>query len=141
MSVEKSPQELVSTPALLLIINGALGVLLQLWSIGMSFVGSKQELDASMFPGMEPEMADMFVNLGNSMQGGGGLLMNVVFLGIAGFILFGGLKMKSLESHGLAMAAAIVSIVPCFACCCLGIPAGIWSLIVLMKPEVKAGFQ
>jgi hypothetical protein len=40
------------------------------------------------------------------------------------------------------MTAAILALVPCTSPCCLaGIPAGIWALVVLAKPEVKAGFH
>jgi TRAP-type uncharacterized transport system fused permease subunit len=56
--------------------------------------------------------------------------------------LVGGLKMKGLQSHGLAMMASILAVIPCLSpCCLLGIPFGIWSLMVLSKPEVKAAFR
>jgi hypothetical protein len=56
-------------------------------------------------------------------------------------ILFGALKMMRLQSYGWAMAAAILAVIPCLSpCCCLGIPFGIWALVVLSKPEVKAAF-
>jgi hypothetical protein len=56
-------------------------------------------------------------------------------------VFFGGLKMKSLENYKLAMAASIISIIPCFGCYCIGIPVGIWSIITLNKPEVKSAFR
>jgi hypothetical protein len=35
----------------------------------------------------------------------------------------------------------VVAMVPCLSpCCILGLPLGIWALIVLMKPEVKSSF-
>lgn len=38
--------------------------------------------------------------------------------------------------------AAILAMIPCVSpCCLLGLPLGIWALIVLLKPEVKAAFQ
>jgi len=49
--------------------------------------------------------------------------------------------MKELRNWTLAMVASILAMVPCIgACCLIGIPIGIWSLVVLMKPEVKAAF-
>jgi hypothetical protein len=34
-----------------------------------------------------------------------------------------------------------LGLIPCFCpSCFVGIPVGIWSLVVLMKPEVKAAF-
>lgn len=71
-----------------------------------------------------------------------GVLVSVFFLGASGFIGFGAMQMMKLQSHGLCMAAAIVSLIPCIHnCCILGIPFGIWALIVLNDAEVKAAFQ
>jgi hypothetical protein len=42
----------------------------------------------------------------------------------------------------MAKAAAILSIVPLTSCCFLtGIPIGIWGLVILGKPEIKALFR
>ncbi len=42
------------------------------------------------------------------------------------------------EPDGNRAAAMIPCVSPC---CLLGLPLGIWALIVLVKPEVKAAFQ
>jgi hypothetical protein len=57
-------------------------------------------------------------------------------------IAVGAFKMMKLESYGFAIAAAILSIIPCLSspCFVLGVPFGIWALFVLMDPEVKSGF-
>ena len=55
--------------------------------------------------------------------------------------VFGALRMRALGSYGWAMAASIVSLIPlATGCCCTGMPFGLWGLIVLMNPDVKAGF-
>lgn len=77
----------------------------------------------------------------NLLSGGFGILVNVVGLVVAGFILYGAQQMKDLKSRGWAMIAAIVSVIPCVSpCCVVGLPVGIWALLVLNKPEVKAAF-
>jgi hypothetical protein len=38
-------------------------------------------------------------------------------------------------------AASILCILCDWGCCCLGIGAGIWAIVVLSKPEVKAVFR
>jgi len=49
--------------------------------------------------------------------------------------------MMKLNNYGLCIAASIAALVPCLTpCCCLGLPAGVWALVVLCKPEVKAAF-
>ena len=56
-------------------------------------------------------------------------------------VILGGIKMKALRNHGLSMVAAIIAIVPCFGpCCVLGIPFGIWALVVLNDANVRAAF-
>lgn len=67
-----------------------------------------------------------------------------VVLGIATNIvmLTGALKMMKVQSWGLALAAAILVMLPCGSCCCfLGIPLGIWVIVLLNRPEVKAAFR
>ena len=71
-----------------------------------------------------------------------GVVFGIIGLLVSGFIFYGALKMKKLESHGLAMAASIVAMIPCFSPCCLvGLPIGIWAVVVLSKPEVKDAFH
>ena len=56
--------------------------------------------------------------------------------------LIGALRMMKLQSHGFAIATAIMMLIPCSNCCCfLNIGAGIWALVVLQKPEVKSAFE
>jgi hypothetical protein len=71
-----------------------------------------------------------------------GIFSSLFQLALGGVTFLGALKMKNLESYPFAMAASIIAIIPCFgSCCCIGIPIGIWSLIVLNKPEVKSSFR
>ncbi len=75
------------------------------------------------------------------MTGGFGLAIDVMMLGLSAVILLGGLKMLKLRNYGLCVAAAVIALVPCLSpCCCLGLPIGIWALVVLLKPEVKSAF-
>jgi hypothetical protein len=40
------------------------------------------------------------------------------------------------------MTGAIVAMLPCFLpCCCLGLPVGIWAVMVISKPDVHAAFR
>ncbi|MGE0788113.1 MAG: hypothetical protein AB7S26_20750 [Sandaracinaceae bacterium] len=65
-------------------------------------------------------------------------------LGIAfnAVIIFGGMRMKSLQTYPLAMACAVFCCLPTCSgfCCVVGLVPGIWSIVVLMRPEVKAAF-
>ena len=52
-------------------------------------------------------------------------------------ILFGAFQMLRLRSYAWAMAAAILSIV---ACSLIGLPMGVWALIILLQPDVRETF-
>jgi len=70
------------------------------------------------------------------------LTMNVVSLALHALIVVGGVSMMTQRRWGLAMTAAILSIFPCTSpCCCLGLPLGIWAVIVLVRPDVKAAMR
>ncbi|MFV1967801.1 MAG: protein kinase [Pirellulaceae bacterium] len=66
----------------------------------------------------------------------------LMFLNLpAGLVLIiGGLKMRKLETYGLAMTASILAVLPATVGCIVGLPIGIWSLIVLNRDGVKAAF-
>ncbi|MGA7700516.1 MAG: hypothetical protein WCB27_12965 [Thermoguttaceae bacterium] len=86
-------------------------------------------------------------NRGNDMipmmVGGGANVAAGVFKCIVAIVmLVGATKMKKLESYSFAMAAAIIAMIPCISpCCLLGLPFGIWALVVLGDGSVKAAFQ
>lgn len=128
-------RQAVGTPALLLIITGAIGILGALFNLVTAFFGSDPAAAIAQNPDLEQlrGVLEMMHRLGPVSA-----LLN---LAASGFVLFGGLRMRDLRGYGLAVAASIVAIIPCWACCCIGIPAGIWSLVVLMRPEVKASFR
>jgi hypothetical protein len=78
----------------------------------------------------------------NMMSGGLGIVQSILAMGMSVLILLGALKMKKLENYTFSIIATIVAMVPCISPCCLvGLPIGIWALVVLNKPEVKSSFH
>ena len=76
------------------------------------------------------------------LSGPVGVVLGIIGILVSVVILLGAMKMKKLESYGLAMAASIIAMIPCFSpCCLLGLPIGIWAVVVLSKPEVKSAFH
>jgi hypothetical protein len=56
-------------------------------------------------------------------------------------IFAGGWQMRQLESYGLAMISAIMALIPiCTLGFPLGIPIGIWALVVLSRRDVREAF-
>ena len=121
----------VNGPATGLIVTAVLGFMVQALGFLGNMFGFSQGFGTT---GSESAMA--------FFTGTMGIILNLVGVAIGVVILLGALKMKRLESHGFAMAASILALVPCVSpCCVVGLPIGIWSLVVLMKPEVKAAFH
>jgi hypothetical protein len=56
-------------------------------------------------------------------------------------VMMGSICMLKYKGYSMAIAAAIAAIIPlCSPCFILGIPFGIWALVVLLRPEIKARF-
>jgi hypothetical protein len=57
-------------------------------------------------------------------------------------IFIGGGKMKQLTGYGWAMTGSVMAMIPCTnSCCCVGLPVGIWAIVVLVNSDVKAAFR
>jgi hypothetical protein len=79
---------------------------------------------------------------GEIWEGAAGMGSSFVGILVSAFIIYAALKMKELNQWGLAMAASILAMIPCISpCCIIGLPIGIWCLVVLTKPEVRAAFH
>lgn len=145
----------VRAPGVFLILTGLIGLALTI-ALSVPFVfdpdmmvRAMKDLAAKQQPGQQKqdlekqieEMEKQFAQGKNQMQ-----LQNGVQLGIVAALnvlaIAGGFALRGLGSRGLSLAGAIVSLIPCAVGCCplLGMPAGIWALIVLSRPEVKAAF-
>jgi GYF domain 2 len=125
--------ELVKGPAIGLIITAILGALVQIVSlIRLLLMGGSMPMNSQM-PGQA------WVSM---LSGPIGVVMGIIAILMSVVILLGALKMKKLENYGLAMTASILAMIPCFSPCCLiGLPIGIWAVVVLSKPEVKSAFH
>ncbi len=73
---------------------------------------------------------------------GSAIFIVVGVLGIlrGGLLIVGAVKMKNLDSYGLALTAAILAVIPCFGCWPIEAPFGVWALVVLNDPFVRAHF-
>ncbi len=129
----------VQPPAIALLVVAALTVLLFVVSLVSNDLALKMMESANMPDDQMQQFRDVMEQssmLGNVVGG----ILNV---GGAALIAFGAWRMKELRSYGLAVTASILAMIPCFtSCCCLlGLPVGIWALIVLLDKDVKAAFN
>lgn len=124
--------ERVKGPATGLVVVAVLGAIAQIVSLVMHFA-----FPSFMAHSRMPQEA-----WANMLSGTVGVVSAIIALLLSGLIFVGAAKMKRLENYGLAIAASIIAMVPCLSpCCLLGLPIGIWAVVVLSKPEVKSAFH
>lgn len=148
-------KEAVRVPAIILIVVagttvffGAMG-LLQITLGNMQgqlenqFATQRKQIEDN--PAIPPEQKQVQLDVHDTMVKTMTKFIPVVYGGMAlgGLIsLVGGISMLRLKSRGLAYVGAIISMVPGMSFCCLmGIPVGIWAILVLGRPEVAEGFK
>jgi hypothetical protein len=128
-----APADQVRAPALGLIGLAILGFVLSAAALIINLAGI-----SFTWPGLDPNTEV----LSRALSGTVGAISWIVNLLLSGLIYWGAAKMKNLENYPMALTASILAVIPCFSpCCIIGIPLGIWALVVLSKPEVKAAFH
>ncbi|MBN2432012.1 MAG: hypothetical protein JXQ27_11070 [Acidobacteria bacterium] len=132
------PQDRVQVPAIGMVVAAALDIMMALFFAALNILPFT--VGGSQFPEFGRFSAGMSELI---FASGIGLLLSVFALVMDGFIIFGAVRMRQLRSYGLAVAAAILSLIPCLSspCFVLGVPFGIWSLVVLLNGEVRAAFR
>ncbi len=130
----------VKIPAIALIVIASLGILYYIFNTIVVLTGAGAPMQN--IHGGSPEMQQFMESFQKGQHGPVAVVVSLLILAINGFVLFGAIKMLKLENYGIAVAAAIIAMLPCMGCCCLfGLPFGIWALVVLNKPAVKAQFS
>lgn len=133
--------EKVKLPAVGLIVVGALGAASALLRAVQGATNEQVDQLRQAFDqaGIDPGTTENLV----SALAGGNLVISLLALAISALVLWSGLQMRQLKGRGLAIAGAILGMIPCFTgcCCVIGLPVGIWALVVLMNAEVKAAFD
>lgn len=126
-------------PAIGIITTGALGGLLSLYGVIATLLGSNK--NAEIPPGMPPEAAALLKKYLSVMETFN-LPLNLLALVMSVVTLMAGIRMLQRRSYGLVMTGVIIGMLPCLsACCCTGLPFGIWALVVLSNEEVRKSFH
>lgn len=127
----------VNGPATGLLVTGVLGIVLQAAALILNLSGigmGAMQVNQQGAP-LDPQMMAMF-------QGTAAIVAAVIGCVVGIVVIIGAMKMKNLESYGLAMTSSIVAMIPCISpCCLLGLPFGIWALVVLSDAHVKQAFR
>ncbi len=140
-----SARSAVAGPAIALMVVSIIALALSLFGLVVNLIGLGMGGGPGALAGPGGGPGGPGANLDPQVQ---------VVLNIAGvvfgmiwwsLILFGAVKMKGLQSRGLAMMANIMALIPCgIQPCCMWIfslPFGIWGLVALSRPDVKDAFR
>ena len=129
------PKAMVMGPAVALLAVAAMDLVMTVFGLVMGATGFGGPMS---FPGGAPPELEEWLEY---LTGPAGMALNLIGILVNALIIWAGVRMMSLRNYGVCMAAAILAVVPCTApCCCLGIAAGIWALVVLSRSEVKQAF-
>ena len=127
-------KSLVSAPAISLIVVSAICIFCMFIAMG---------IDAYLLlSGMAGRLPANNVGWAKETQITVRVIGACFIIAINSLILFSAIKMKGLRNYSLALTGAILAVIPCISpCYFLGIPFGIWALVVLMRPEVRQAFR
>jgi hypothetical protein len=67
-------------------------------------------------------------------------MLNLLATCAGAVIVYGAMKMKKLKNYRIAVISSILAVLPVTPGCLLGVPFGIWALIILTKREVIEAF-
>jgi hypothetical protein len=135
--------KMVKSPAIALKITAILNLVFGVWDLlKLVFFPAKPD----QIPGLEqindPQLQAQLENIFRITNGPIGIISVLVALAMSLLILLGARKMQALRSYEFAFIAAILAMIPCLTPCCLiGLPFGIWALMVLRRKEVKSQFK
>jgi len=121
-----SARQMVTLPGIFLMVSAAVGMLGSSVCAVVAYLQSVGIMAGGKDPASSAIAAVYFV---------------VTVLASA-LVLIGGFKMLRLRSYQFVMASTVVAMIPCIGPCfaVLGVPFGIWAMVVLLKPEVKQAF-
>ena len=133
----------VSGPATGLLVTGIinivveiLGLIANVAGIGLGVAQMQQQ------GGMQPQGGPVNPAYMAMFQGTAAIVGAIIGVVVGIIIIIGATRMKNLQTYGLALASSILAMIPCISpCCLLGLPIGIWAVVVLSNPEVKQAFR
>lgn len=122
----------IKAPAIALLVVGGLGLLVSFINLVMAFV---------VEPTVDPTAPEIVQQMQRNSAGAVAALIQGAFVIVNGVIIYSMIQMMTLRSWGWALAGSILAMIDLGGCCCfLGLPCGIWSLIVLMQENTKSTF-
>lgn len=122
----------VMAPAIALCVLASLGLALSIFNVGYALTEHP----------VDPNVPEFMQAMQKGSQGTTAAIIQGCFVVVNSLILAGAVQMLRFRTWGLALTAAILAMINFSSFCCVpGMPVGIWSLVILLMPEVRAAFQ
>jgi hypothetical protein len=130
----------INAPAIALVVLAIINIVLSAWNaVKLIFFHPVLDQELAKYPQFQDPQIQHIIQLFYGPIGIGSAIFTLL---MGAVILFGAMKMRQLENYVFALTATILAMLPCVsACCILGLPFGIWALVVMNKPEVKSQFK
>ncbi|MDC0574530.1 hypothetical protein OAO39_01225 [Pirellulaceae bacterium] len=133
-SDDSAAKALVKPPAMILMILSIISIVL---SVGI-LIFSAGQIDMAIFEDFtraDPDEQEKAVNVIGNVVG------SILSIPFHIFFIFGCKKMMRLESKSVVWMMLILAVIPCCTPCCVGLPIGIWGIVVMNDPIVKLAFK
>jgi hypothetical protein len=139
-AVEDRAWSLVMPPAICLLITGVFGLLADLAQVTYALLSKPGAALANADP--NDPWAQFQERLQQGATGPAAVVMGAVFAAVSFLVILAAIQMMRLRMHGFATAGTDLAMMNLVNCCCLfGLPVGIWTLVVLSRPEVRSAFH
>jgi len=137
------PRDQISIPAIGLIVTGVVDIFMYVLYGGLQMYNISRVVGGGLPIGVDSANTNQpGFKEGVYFGIGGACCTSVLLVIVAVLVILGANKMRNLQSYGWAMTSAILGTIPCISCCFpLGMAFGIWAIVLLIKPEVKAAFR
>lgn len=121
-------------PAICLIVTASLGLLFSIYSAFAAVF-----LDP---PVVDPNLPEAMRAFQEGAHGPVAAVIQCIFILVNIGIITGGVMMSQYKNWVFALVACILATINFGNCCCiLGLPVGIWGIVVLSMADVKQAFQ
>jgi hypothetical protein len=122
----------VMAPAIVLIVISTIGLMTSLFNVAFAFAE----------PQIDPNDPPFIQQMKKSSAGPVVAAIQSAFVVTNLLIIGGAVQMMRFKTWGFALAASIIAMLNFGTfCCVLGLPVGIWSLVILLQPDVKHAFS
>jgi hypothetical protein len=124
----------IKAPAVALIVVGSLGVVMSIVNVAIAVTAPP--------PVIDPNDPPFIQGLRRGQVGPVAITIQSGFIVYNSVIIAGAVQMLRFRTWALGLVASIMAMINIGTCCCvIGLPIGIWSLIILLQQDVKKAFE